>query len=575
MTRGQVMERLGVILVHGIGEQKRFAHLDSELRGLIEGFKRRPGARVTVEILSGSAVTYNAEQDTWAGGSDPSARVTVVEPDRAVEINVHEVWWADVNEPYSLAKQVRFWLWGLSMWSFPRSPGRDDLPGYREAMLTPQTPEQTAFDRGFVRAQLFMAGTFFLVAAFSLGAAVFFAKRLFGLEPPDFVRVFVNYISGVKLYNQSTRQGSGFLPNRHGFLDTLDDPPRFSIRRRMIQAVVAVGARPPGKAYDRWYVLGHSLGSIVSFNGVMEPGQSFANYLTRDSWDELKANGFAGPARPAPHDPPDWVKVPPGTMSPTRPVWLADNELVYRDKIFANFRGLLTYGSPLGKFAELWPARVPVNKVEPIFSDKVKWINVYDGRDPVSGLMKAFNAEVLAPEGVTPRHCPTLQGFGYAASSVLLLSHIRYLKTRGETKQQLPDVLADWLMTGTFTPPTIGQGRWYDTKTYWHRVNGSWIWWLVAFAVLAVLGTITFKWLWQLAVASWLKGPSWLLSLTDWLGGLNFGFQVLAFAGGCILTVLLVGLIGGMVFEDAKKPADPNPVSTAPPGRQPGPQVTG
>jgi hypothetical protein len=500
-----MVDRVGVILVHGIGEQKRFSHLDSEIRSIIHGLQERPAARVTVEILSGPAATYNAEQDTWAAGSDPSARITVLEGGSETEINLHEVWWADVNEPYSLAKQVRFWLWGLSVWSFPGSEDRPDLAAFKNAMLIPVAPGRNLLKKLFVRFQLFVAGLFFLVAAFSLGAAVFLAKRLFGLEAPDFVRVFVNYISSVKLYNQSTRQGAGFLPNPHSFLDTLDDPPRVSIRRRMIRTIVAVAFRPADKAYDRWYILAHSLGSLVAFNGIMENGQAFANYLARETWDNLKAQDWAGSPRPN-QTPPDWVNVPPGPMSPNRPVWLGDNELVYRNMIFEKFRGLLTYGSPLGKFAELWPARVPVNKVEPVFQPGTEWVNMFDGRDPVGGPLKAFDSEELAKKGITPAHCPPLRNLPYIASPVLLLSHLRYLTPRDEQTPQGSDVVADWLVTGRpFSPPGVGQGRWCGMPTYWRRVYFSWVWWIGAFLILAILGTITGKALCKL-IAQWLGG---------------------------------------------------------------------
>jgi hypothetical protein len=508
-----VAGNIGLILVHGIGEQRRFTHLDTEIRGIIAALQRRPGASVTTEILGGPASTFNAEQDTWAAGDTPSARITVIEPDGITYINVHEVWWADVNEPYSLAKQVRFWLWGLSVWNFPESKDRPDLAAFQQAMLVPAPPGRNSFKKFLVRVQLFLAGLFFLVAAFSLGAAVFFAKRLLGLEPPDIVRVFVNYISGVKLYNQNTRQGAGFLPNRRDFLDTINEPPRVSIRRRIMRAIVAVAFRPDDP-YDRWYILGHSLGSIVAFNGIMENGQAFANYLARDTWQRLKAGGFAGSYR----GPPGWVRVPPGKMLPGRPAWVGDNELVYRDELFRNFRGLLTYGSPLGKFAELWPARVPINKAEPIFTSNAEWINIFDGRDPVGGPLKAFDPQLLAASGVTARHCPPLRGFPHIASPVLLLSHIRYLTTKAEAQPQLSDVVAQWLMSGNaFSPPARGVGRWCTMETYWHRVRVSWLWWIAAFLVLAVLGTITSRALLDLFDTVRDSGLEWLTSFVSWL----------------------------------------------------------
>jgi hypothetical protein len=37
-----VAERIGIVLVHGIGEQRRFEHLEGEARLLIDALERRP-----------------------------------------------------------------------------------------------------------------------------------------------------------------------------------------------------------------------------------------------------------------------------------------------------------------------------------------------------------------------------------------------------------------------------------------------------------------------------------------------------------------------------------------------------
>jgi hypothetical protein len=84
----------------------------------------------------------------------------------------------------------------------------------------------------------------------------------------------------------------------------------------------------------------------------MENGQVFATYLTKEVWDDLVLRGWAGPPRdPALH----WIRNPPGVMSPTRPVWLGPDQLVYRDQLFRRFKGFLNYGSPYlrPQFADL------------------------------------------------------------------------------------------------------------------------------------------------------------------------------------------------------------------------------
>lgn len=61
-----VGERIGIVLVHGIGEQRRFEHLEGQARLLVEAIRRRRGAEVTVDILSASGGSYRSEQYTWA-----------------------------------------------------------------------------------------------------------------------------------------------------------------------------------------------------------------------------------------------------------------------------------------------------------------------------------------------------------------------------------------------------------------------------------------------------------------------------------------------------------------------------
>src|SRR5205807_2809368 len=115
----QAREKIGVVFVHGIGEQRRFEHLDAEIRPLIDALTRRH-ASVTVEILGGDASTLHAERDTWKAQPSASVRAIVREPNGSEKhLCFHEVWWADVNEPYSLMKQVVFWLWGLSVGFYP------------------------------------------------------------------------------------------------------------------------------------------------------------------------------------------------------------------------------------------------------------------------------------------------------------------------------------------------------------------------------------------------------------------------------------------------------------------------
>ena len=49
--------------------------------------------------------------------------------------------------------------------------------------------------------------------------------------------------------------------------------------------------------YDRWYVMAHSLGSVVAFNGLMETSYAWPGYLDRGRWADLVQNGCRPGAR--------------------------------------------------------------------------------------------------------------------------------------------------------------------------------------------------------------------------------------------------------------------------------------
>jgi hypothetical protein len=206
---------IGVVLVHGIGEQRRFEHLDWQGRDIIRAIAKQPGVDITVEIGTGHAAAFHAEQDTW--DTDPGGAVKVfVRTDRQIThcLHFHEVWWADVNERYSLAKQLRFWLWGLAVWCYP--PGTGSKLHGAGAVTSPNVPGQrVVLFRLWQRARLFLVGMLFLVSSFSLGIGLLLIQRLLNLKTPDLIKTIINYISGVKLFNQRARYGPG-RPARSG-----------------------------------------------------------------------------------------------------------------------------------------------------------------------------------------------------------------------------------------------------------------------------------------------------------------------------------------------------------------------
>jgi hypothetical protein len=261
-----------------------------------------------------------------------------------------------------------------------------------------------------------------------------------------------------------------------------------SIRRRMIRALADVTT----DGCDRWYVLAHSQGTVVAFNGLMETCYSWPGYLDEARWDKLKGQGLAGPMRAG-------VPPPSPTFLPRRPSWATDRDIAYRSRIFRRFRGLLTYGSPLQKFAGLWPALVPISR-ERAFPTGARWFNILDPLDPVSGRLEAFKAQPRAC-------CPRATDYGYASYWFLLVAHLRYLTHYAAPMDDAATRTIKWMLADTpsvfAVAPTGGWrgGSWYAMGSAWERVRSglAWFWWFAIAALLLVAGAFVLPILLEIA----------------------------------------------------------------------------
>lgn len=442
-------ERVGVIVVHGIGEQKRGDHLEEVVRPIVEGLARDDGKRalsqrrvVVHEPYMGDGPARVQVDVGWQNG-DGKYGIT--------EITFHEVHWADINEPNSIGKGLRFWLWGLSAWLTPGKfdIGKDTVFG--ETMATPVFPGRDPTENLMLldRLQLFLVGWIFLLAAPPIVVADFIAKKIFNTTLPATLQTIVSYVSAVKLYTQERRAGQGMLAS-------CNEPPRFAIRGRMAAVLVEVATAK--KAYDRWYVLAHSQGTVVAFNGLMAPGRMWPNYLDHAALSELRKFGIAGKWRDERRDGPPLAKVlnDVALAPPIPPLRLEDDIVVYRDQLFRRFRGLLTYGSPLDKFAAIWPPTVAINRQTHVFPSESEWVNVWDPTDPVGGSLDAFEPKRVlgaayqetSDDGVKPLVPINIP---CRASDVFLASHIAYLRGLAGGTQLLACWAGNWML-GIATP---------------------------------------------------------------------------------------------------------------------------
>lgn len=512
MARSATPERVGVLLVHGIGEQTRFQHLCDELRGVLRGLEATVGAdNLTVEVASSDGGPRLAAEASWRADDEAPVRAYIRRTDqpRDLVVEFHEVWWADLDERATLGNRIRFWLWGLSQWALVgHPPGRGSVA---RLLTTTECPQRTS--RAWVRARLFFVGMVFLLLQVTLSLIDYVLARLRLGRLPLPHHVLESYCGDVRLYVTEVWRRDPPLDDRHV-------PPRFAVRRRMIRKLVDVALQD----YDRWYVVAHSLGTVVAYNGLSEIGLALPNYLDEARWQRCVEAGLAGRA---PAD-----EAADSRMRPERPGWLDPRDKLRREALFAGLHGFLTYGSPLDKFATMWPWIVGRNP-EPAFRPGFAWVNVWDETDPVGARLDCFgDPPATAASGL---QFPAPSNRRYSAHAAILLSHVKYMAWDASPGARLIDHLGGCLLdAGCDLAAEVGD----EARRRAGRYASLWAQALAAAAVSAAAAAAGIDGLMQL-----FAGRSLL-----WDGGMSLPAAVVTAPvlglAGAAAVVAVAGLVG-------------------------------
>ena len=551
------IEKVGVLLVHGIGEQCQFEHLENEARNIVTALKKSLGETQTIQVQINSfpAAAFKAQQETWQDGGRSPVMVEVYDDKKLTQIYFHQVWWADLDEPTNLWSEIRFWLWGLSLWTID---GKFDsgLPGSKRMKWPNNVQEGQTSINGWARARLFWVSLVILLILPVLSLLNFVLRRVLALKipPPD---ILAQFIGDVKLFQQEKRIGKGPLQD-------LGSPPRVTLRRRMIRGLIEMALRP----YDRWYVLAHSQGTVLAFNGIMETAQSLPNYLTKDLWRRCIAKSLIKKAQK--HE--ELTAEEKETMQPSFPSWRDKEYILDRRELFKNLRGLLTYGSPLSKFAALWPVIVPLNQDSHVFHKDFQWLNVYDPTDPVAGATQPFQSSQSSSGSGSNYKAPEPIDIPYKANQFHLLSHVEYLTFSKGDNPRLVDIVAGWLVESNLNVSTnkdsltVQQGQTLKclspSLTLVYKIASAATWILAALFIGSLLSVLIsavpqlssfFQPITSFAlnlVSPWLQlnvMPLWLkLIFTTFLGGISY--ILLA-----VIVVLLTGIVVKVLVKDLGK----------------------
>ena len=420
---------VGILLVHGIGEQLPGHHLRSVAESLVQVWQEKYGSSNVLEMREAPRKCDQCHSDECEGYRPdkcevccPDECVTILikcgtGDDTSVRIEVREVFWADLDEsPRGAGKtimhQLRFWRWGLSQWANPRYSKDDtNLPGSKK-MIEPVPQGESSIPLS-VRLRLFGVSVAFILLGATWELLRFVVRRLRIAMAGS--GVLVSHLGDVQLYTD----------DRYHYRPAdvkLTDAPRDAVRRRMVGGLLKMAL----SRYDRWYVFAHSLGTVVAHNGLMELAEALPNYLSSKEWESAKKHsGLTITDSELQHR----------RMRPARPDQLDNTDAIDRGVLFQRLRGFCTYGSPLDKFAKIWPAIVPINpEVEPLA--RCDWINVFDQMDPVAASLDRFNwGKPFNPSNIS-----------YKASSLFVMAHISYLTQK--TGDGFAAALGEWVVTG-------------------------------------------------------------------------------------------------------------------------------
>ena len=447
-----MIERIGVLMVHGIGTNPPNQFLVQETRKIVAAMSEQAAS---ITVLSEPPVADKVPDkyvvDYTANMVTVEARTYGAAP-RHLIFEFNEVYWADLGEKPTFVNQLKFWFWALSMWAVA---ARDNtrLPGF-DSMYIPGS--WRARFRPFFRIVLGFYGMLFGLGAATIGLANVIFDRL---KLPRFPisSILTAYVGDVMLYTQTSGEDDPAVSD-------MAQPPRVGIRARMVDAIVEYARR----GYDSWYIVAHSQGTVVAYNGLMETEKALPNYLTQDRWNNLSTSSreFLKESPPPVDD----------IMLPRRPSWLGPEQALNRVVLFGKLKGLLTFGSAIGKFRGIWPITVPANKDEDVFHPDFTWINVYDPTDPVSGPLWAYTREsgqwsngheIWKARSQDPESSLVAgkidHTIAYKAKWIWLLSHLAYLDYYSPGYKRPAPLLvtevARWLFSGTFNPEELKKAR--------------------------------------------------------------------------------------------------------------------
>lgn len=318
---------IGILVVHGIGEQKRVETVTS----VVSNFYR------SLKTLGVGNITRDIRPDNQ---SQP-ANLLFSHKGTSYVIRFYEAYWADLDQPYNFLRWLKLVLWALTIWV---------RHYYDPPPAGMRTISVGKFRIALTRIGLFFLSILFLILLSTLRVlnqviVVVFKKQL------PWGQTLYNFLGDVQLFVSEDV--------RFDTLETLDRRSRYAIRTRLWNVLARANLDP----VQELYILTHSLGTVIAFNALMETAATIPGYIDdRDLRAKLQERGFID----------------------------AQNN-ADRGKFLSKVSAFFTLGSPLDKFAAIWPRVIPVNLSNPgREQNPIPWLNIHDILDVVGANLDHF-----------------------------------------------------------------------------------------------------------------------------------------------------------------------------------------
>lgn len=385
---GKSVEKIRILVVHGMGEQKRFESIEEIAANMMRSLLKDKYKQANVQVHHASSSKYHACNVSWKNVPvfvQWKADNQQEREKKWIEVSFREVYWADLDRKRNWRNVGRFLWWVLSICGVRyyhsganKRRAKKGTQEHNPLLHNLKSPSSDAKNgvAWFHRLSLALTAiVFFPVMLIFLLLGFVFSRINIEIFNKIY-RALFEYIGDVHLYQDWTM--------REMQLEGFNEKSRVAIQKRMVSALCKTASEYHAGDIDGYYVFAHSLGTVVAFNALMENEFNLPNYLTEKEYDNLHAN-ISG------CEDLDMERVDMPNTIPKRPPWLEPDTRLNRKALLKGLRGFLTVGSPIEKVATLWPAIVPYNDHED--SDvPIPWYNVSDKQDIVGSKIKKYGA---------------------------------------------------------------------------------------------------------------------------------------------------------------------------------------